>query len=82
MRQSYKITNLAIQHQNTHTASWKAFGRRAIKGTEHIYGVKDANYLAVVFPARGDFIRKNTDFNPLPIGQQAGLTVFPALNRG
>ena len=39
-------------------------------------------WLAVVFPARGDFIRKNTDFNPLPIGQQAGLTVFPALNRG
>ena len=44
MRQSYKITKLAIQHQNTHTASWKGFGRRAIKGTEHIYAVKDANY--------------------------------------
>ena len=44
MRQSYKITRLDIQHQDTHTASWKGFGRQAIKGTQHIYSVKDGNY--------------------------------------
>ena len=43
MKQSYKTKKLAIQTQEERTGSWR-FGGRAVKGTEHLYTVKDANF--------------------------------------
>lgn len=43
MKQSYKTKKLQIERQDVRTASWR-FGTKAVKGTEHSYSVKDANF--------------------------------------
>jgi len=44
MRQSYRTNRLEIALQQKRKASWKTVAGSAIKGTEYLYAVKDANF--------------------------------------
>ena len=43
MKQSYKTKKLQIEQQDEKISSWR-FAGRVVKGTEHVYSVKDENF--------------------------------------